>query len=245
MLRATLIASLALVISLVTSALVISNAYLARGEQPFRHGRTLAVTGSAKAPIRSDLATWTIRISGEGPDLQSAYADLEHAEAAVRAFLDRRGFPGSKPGPIDTQTHYRVTDQGHATRDVVAYVLSRSIRIESSDVARVAAAAGDITELLQAGARIQSLAPEFVYTKLADLKVRMIREATENGRARAATIAEGSGCRVGAVKEARAGVLQITAPWSTEVASYGIHDTSTIDKDVTAVVHLTFHIEPE
>ena len=45
------------------------------------------------------------------------------------------------------------------------------------------------------------------------------------------------------MKDARAGVLQITRPWSTEVASYGIHDTSTIEKDVTSTVHLTFLIE--
>lgn len=243
MLRATLIASLALVISLVTSALVVSNAYLARGDQPFQHGRTLAVTGSAKARIRSDLATWRIRISGEGPDLQEAFARLAEAETAVREFLAARGWRNVEPGPIDTETHFRLAEGGQPTREVASEVLSRAFRLSSPDVVAVHAAAGEVTTLLRSGAHVESMAPEFVYTKLADLKVRMIREATENGLARAATIAEGSGCRVGAVREARAGVLQITAPWSTEVADYGIHDTSTIEKDVTAVVHLTFHIE--
>lgn len=97
---------------------------------------------------------------------------------------------------------------------------------------------------IRIGAHVESLAPDFVYTKLADLKVRMLGEATANARERAERIASGSGCRVGAVKEASAGVLQITPPWSTEVTSSGVNDTSSIEKDVTSVVHLSMMIEP-
>ncbi|MHC5020106.1 MAG: SIMPL domain-containing protein [Planctomycetota bacterium] len=242
MLRATLIASLALVISLVASALVLSRAYVTRGEQPFTHGRTLAVTGSAKSRIRSDLAVWKIRVSGEGPTLQAAYDSLRTAERVVSDFLLRRGFQDTQLGPIDTRTYYRHTEEGQATRDVIAHVLKRTFRVTSKDVDAVAKAAGEVTELIQTGSLVESEAPEFVYTKIAGLKIRMIGEATANARERATAIAEGSGCAIGETKEARAGVLQITAPWSTEVASYGIHDTHTIDKDVTAVVHLRFHI---
>lgn len=38
-------------------------------------------------------------------------------------------------------------------------------------------------------------------------------------------------------------MLQITAPWSTEVSAGGVHNTSSIEKDVTSVVHLTLQIE--
>ena len=38
----------------------------------------------------------------------------------------------------------------------------------------------------------------------------------------------------------RMGVLQITRPNSTDVSSYGIYDTSTIEKDVSVVVTTTF-----
>ncbi|MCI0341908.1 MAG: SIMPL domain-containing protein [Planctomycetales bacterium] len=243
MVRATAIASLALVISLVTSAVLLSQAYLARGEQPYRHARTLDVTGSAKARIRSDLALWTIRVRGEAPTLEDAYARLDAAVEAVRGFLAPRGFPDAAAGPINTETHYRPGPKGQPTREVAAYALTREFRVASPDVAGVGKAAGEVTQLLRTGAHVVSIAPEFVYTKLADLKIRMVREATENGRERAETIAEGSGCRIGAVKEARAGVLQITPPWSTEASSEGIHDTSTVEKDVTAVVRLTFMIE--
>ncbi len=243
MVRATWIASVALVVSLVASAFVVSRAYVARGEQPFSHARTMDVTGSAKARIRSDLALWTIRVAGEGKSLQEAYQGLDAAVAAVRGFLGERGFGDAALGPIHTETHYRHDEKGRPTREVQAYELARAFRVSSADVERVSKAAGEVTELLKTGARVESLAPEFVYTKLGDLKVRMIGEATANGRERAETIASGSRCRIGAVKDARAGVLQITTPWSTAVSGGGINDTSTIEKDVTAVVHLTFMIE--
>jgi hypothetical protein len=39
------------------------------------------------------------------------------------------------------------------------------------------------------------------------------------------------------------GVLQITAPDSTEVSDSGIFDTGTIDKDMTAVVNISFAVD--
>jgi hypothetical protein len=36
------------------------------------------------------------------------------------------------------------------------------------------------------------------------------------------------------------GVFKVTSPNSTEVEDYGVYDTSTLAKDVTAVVNVTF-----
>jgi hypothetical protein len=38
------------------------------------------------------------------------------------------------------------------------------------------------------------------------------------------------------------GVFQVTSPNSTEVSDYGVYDTSTLGKDVTAVVNVTFSL---
>jgi uncharacterized protein len=39
------------------------------------------------------------------------------------------------------------------------------------------------------------------------------------------------------------GVFQVTAPNSAEVEDYGVYDTSTRVKDVSAVVNVTFAID--
>jgi hypothetical protein len=47
---------------------------------------------------------------------------------------------------------------------------------------------------------------------------------------------------IGPVRKARMGVIQITRPNSTEVSGYGIYDTSTIEKDISVVVTVSFAV---
>jgi hypothetical protein len=241
---AALVVSAAAVVSLVTSTWVASSAYVRRGEQQTRTARTLDVTGSAKRRITSDLAIWSIRVAGEGKSLEEAFQKLNAAADKVRGFLQQRGFAPSS-GPIHTVAHHKRDDKGNELRDVAAYELSRVFAVRTPDVEKVSRAAGEVTELLQGGAHVESLRPDFVCTRLQELKVEMLGEATRNARARAELIARESRCRVGAVRDARAGVLQITPPFSTEVSGGGMNDTTSVEKDITSVVHLTVHIEDD
>jgi hypothetical protein len=52
-----------------------------------------------------------------------------------------------------------------------------------------------------------------------------------------------TGNRVGVVRKAETDVFQITRRFSTDVSSGGIYDTTTIDKDITAVVSITFTVQ--
>ena len=56
-------------------------------------------------------------------------------------------------------------------------------------------------------------------------------------------LAENSSGRVGSLSSASQGVFQITPVDSTEVTDYGSYDTTTIKKNVKAVVTLEFRIE--
>src|SRR5690606_32121047 len=57
---------------------------------------------------------------------------------------------------------------------------------------------------------------------------------------RAEEIAGSAGSRVGDVISARAGVFQITEPYSTEVSGMGMYSTSTRRKEITVTVHGDF-----
>ena len=45
------------------------------------------------------------------------------------------------------------------------------------------------------------------------------------------------------IASARSGVFQITEPFSTEMADYGVHNTSTRSKEITVTVHATFEVD--
>ncbi len=121
--------------------------------------------------------------------------------------------------------------------------LSQQVRVTSNDVQQIAGLATTSTELIEQGVTFQSDAPRYFYTKIADLKLDMIALATENARARATTIAEKAGSKVRGVRDARAGVFQINPLYTDEVSDYGVNDTTSIEKEISAVVNAELELD--
>lgn len=232
-------------VSLITSTVVVSRALKNRGEQSVRAQQELTVKGLARTRVRSDLGVWGINISGDGADLQQAYAVLEFGADRVQAFLAEQKFTEDELAlsAIDTTTHFLRDKDGRESQQVVGFSLRRTFTVTSGNVDRIAQAAGEVTRLLQENIRVTSSAPEYTYTKVADLKVEILGEASRDARHRADQIASNAGGRTGPVHRAAMGVIQITRPNSTDVSSYGLYDTSTIEKDVSVVVTMSFAIE--
>jgi uncharacterized protein len=109
-------------------------------------------------------------------------------------------------------------------------------------VQKIAGIAREATELINQGILIESSAPKYYYTKIGDLKIEMLGEAAKDAKERAERIASSTGNSIGSVKSAKMGVLQITAADSTDVSDYGVFDTTTIEKDMTAVVNVSFAV---
>jgi hypothetical protein len=236
---------------LITTSVVASRAFTYKYDDKQKREQTLQVTGSARKRIRSDLAIWRIRISSDAKKLAEAYAPLKDGSDKVAAFLKKHAFLADEIAAeaVQTEPVYRVEWKGkngtqmHETRDIESYTLSRTFTITTNRVEAVSAPAADVTELIEQGVKVVSSAPDYYYSKIADLKVEMIGEATRDARARADQVVNNAGCSIAEVRHARMGVLQITRPNSTAVSAEGIYDTSTIEKDVTAVVSLTLGIK--
>jgi hypothetical protein len=84
---------------------------------------------------------------------------------------------------------------------------------------------------------------QYFYTKLNDLKVELLNEATKNAFERAEAIASSTNNSAGAVITASQGVFQITSRDSVDSSDYGYYDTSAIDKKVNAVVRASFKVK--
>lgn len=232
-------------ISLVTSTIVVSRSVQNRTTELTQASRTIDMRGSAKARVRADLGVWTIGLREQGPSLQAAYDSVHAATQTTEAYLRERGFPETqfKVGPIRTMSIKARNQSGVELNDVTGYALERWITVTSSDVDRVAEAASTVTQLLREGIQISSNPPEFTYTRLADLRVQILGEAAQDARVRAEAIVRQTGGRIGAVRDVRANPIQVTEPDSTDVSAGGRYDTSTIEKDVTAIVNVTFGIQ--
>ena len=117
------------------------------------------------------------------------------------------------------------------------------IEIESNDVFNIDQTYRKMSELLGKGLIVKPSRPEFTYTKLAEKRVDMLSKATKDARDRAEAIVHQTGSELGSVKKVDTGVFQITVPNSTSVGRWGSYSTSTIKKDITAVMGVTFIVE--
>ena len=70
-----------------------------------------------------------------------------------------------------------------------------------------------------------------------------ITTATKDAKARAQAMLQADNNTVGKIRSVKMGVFQITKPTSNSVSDYGINDSSTIDKKVTAVANVVFGIK--
>lgn len=238
---------LGIAVSAIVSTIVAARAYKLRGEQLTRNEKTIVVKGSARKRIRSDRAVWQIRVEGESKQMQEAFNILERGVQRVRTFLEQHKFVSHEIGlgAIDTTVHYVTDEHGQTTREVASYTLSRTFFVTTDDVDRVMQAAGLVTQLIQEGVLVISQSPAYYYSDPSPLKVELMGLASKDARGRAEEIARSAGCKLGQVRAAHMGVLQITRPYSTDVSAEGIYDISTIEKDAQAVVTVTFQIVDE
>jgi hypothetical protein len=122
----------------------------------------------------------------------------------------------------------------------LAYRLTQRVKISSKEVDKIAALVNRSNDLINEGIPIISDPPQYLYTDLAKLRVEMVAEAVRDAQNRAQSIAQATNSRVGKVRNVNTGVFQITSRFSTDVSDYGIYDTSSKEKDITAVVSVSF-----
>jgi len=207
-------------------------------------GNTITVTGSAKKEIVSDLAVWTGNFSVRTKDLKTGYNQLKVNEATVKKYLMEQGIPEKdiEFSSINTGINYVIGPSGQYTSEIESYVLNEEVKVQSKDVQKIKQLALQATDLMNQGLEFQSYPPQYFYTKLPELKVKMLSLATQDAKRRAEEIAGNAGSRVGALRSARMGVFQITPRYSNEISDYGINDTSSLEKEITAVVSCSFEI---
>jgi uncharacterized protein len=227
-------------------ALIISSALLGGAIRGIKRASdTITVTGSARRPIRSDYLVWKASVSSQKSSMQEAHRDVQRYADRVRSYLRDHHVPDSSVTfmSLETEQIPEFLPGGHPTGKIAAYRLVQRFEIRSANVDSIAALSRQASDLIDEGIPLETTQLEFLFTRLADLRVEMLGEATTDARVRAQKIAESSGSKIGNVRSARMGVFQITPRNSTEVSDYGVYDTSSLEKDITAVVSLTFALK--
>jgi hypothetical protein len=222
--------------------------------------KTLGVTGSARKAIVSDRVTWSGTITTKATNLVAAYDALKAAADKAREFLLTNGIADSEitlssiattrrfhqeilPAAPTTPGAVAPTPTVVTTDKVDTYTLTQSISISSTNMERVPAVSRTVTSLIKDGVEIDSAAPSYLYTKLSELKINMLAEATKDATARAEQIVNNANGRLGKLVEARMGVMQINPKGVSETSAEGVNDTTSFEKEITAIVSVRFEVK--
>jgi uncharacterized protein len=235
-------------LGLIAIAAAIFGGALALGSAARSIGRkddVLAVTGSARRAITADLGIWEGSVVVQASSVSDAYAEVTRYTERVKTWLAARKLPAGAMTvqPVATQRMMVVNENGQETGQLAGYKLTQSIEVRLPDAKAIQQLAQDVGTLAGEGIPLSAEKPRYLYTKLAELRVAMMGDATTDARARADAIAKAAGSEVGTVRNAQTGVVQITPRFSTEVSDYGMNDESSIEKDITTVVKVTFALK--
>jgi hypothetical protein len=203
---------------------------------------TITITGSARIPIDSNLAEWSLSVDGSASKPVAAALRLRKESAAVVAFLRGAGIPADAIFPQVVQSETVVTQiNKHKTR--TTYHVSQSFDVSTGKIDVVQEAASGVGTLLERGIDVSARPVEFVSTDLEQAKLDALGAATAEARRRADILVRGLGGKLGRMRASSLGVYQITPRNSTDVSDYGVNDTTSRLKDVTAVVTATFAVK--
>lgn len=230
-----------LAVGLVVSVLVASSAFY----NTKKLDNVISVTGSAQQTVTSDVIKWKASfVQNIGPtEVAAGYKNIQKDFTIVQKYLQDNKITTDELSisPANLQPVY---SYNNGTQTLTGYSIYQRIEVQSADLSKITGLEKKAPQELSAqGITFTNEAEEFYYTKLADLKVTMLAEATKNAQQRAAEIAKSTGRTVGDLKAADMGVFQVTAVNSVDVSDYGSYDTSALEKQVTAVVRSSFYIK--
>jgi hypothetical protein len=237
-------AALALSLALIVSTIIASTTFL----KSKKLDHAIVVTGSSKKRIKSDLMIWRTSVTVEAPKLPDAYNLLTRDVEKVHAFLIGQGIPDAQIviSAVSTSPLRRTSkmsmESGESSGPISGYQLRQTLQVRSPEIDKLTTVSRSVTQLIHQGILLDSEAPRYLYTRLSETKVEILAEAARDARERAQQIALSNGTTPGELRSAQMGVLQVTAADSTQFSGEGMNDTSSLEKDITAVVHATFAI---
>lgn len=203
---------------------------------------SLSVTGSATKNVVSDHVKWVSSISRitKLSTLKTSYATMANDLKSVQEFLKTNGIAEADIviSPISMNENY---DQNYTPEKT--YTLRQTVEVNSSDVNKVTDLAKHIQPLVDQGIIFATDFLEYTYTKLSAERVAMLGLAVQDAKARASMLAESSGKKIGKLKSASSGVVQVLSENSLDVSDYGSYDTSKVNKTIMVTVKAAFTLK--
>ncbi|HHT21778.1 MAG TPA: SIMPL domain-containing protein [Bacteroidales bacterium] len=176
--------------------------------------RVVNVKGLAEMEVQADKVIWPLVYKDVGNDLPSIYNNLGAKNQTIVSFLKSNGITDdeisiSAPKVIDFQA-----ERYSSNVSPYRYNITAVITVSSDKVDLVRKLISEQGELLKQGIAVSGgdyeYNVQFMFTKLNEIKPKMIEDATKNAREAAVKFAEDSDSKLGKIKSASQGLFSIT-----------------------------------
>ena len=177
--------------------------------------RTVIAKGLSEREVKSDIVLWPIRFTVTGNDLEKVYQTVDENSRKIKEFLLARGIDEKEISlGIPSITDKLAQQYGGGQRAEFRYTASRSVTVYSQKVDEVRQIMSALSELGRQGIVFSETdydsRPEYIFTRLNEIKPAMIEEATRKAREVAEKFANDSESRLGKIRKARQGQFTIT-----------------------------------
>ncbi|MBC53506.1 MAG: hypothetical protein CMQ34_06665 [Gammaproteobacteria bacterium] len=177
--------------------------------------RTVTVKGLAEQEHTADIVIWPIQYTAADNDLGALYATLDENNASIRTFLQSNGLPEDAISLAPPAITDRLAQSyGDGSRAEFRYTATQALTVYSSEIALVRGLMSSLSDLGREGIVFSGaeyhLQPEYLFTRLNDIKPAMIEEATREARAAAIKFADDSNSELGKIKNASQGQFSIS-----------------------------------
>lgn len=196
---------------------------------------SVTVKGLAEINVDADLAIWKLKFVTTENNLNFAQQQINDNAQEILLFLNNLGFKEHeiKLGQIETNdlmaNPYR-NNESNTSR----FILSQTITIRSTNVRLVEKSLAKTNSLISKGIIFDSSYGDtvsYIFTKLNEIKPKMLELATQNAKQAALEFAKNSNSQVGKIKHANQGVFSIL-PREQTVGSF---ENQQIEKTVRVV----------
>jgi hypothetical protein len=206
---------------------------------------SISVTGSASQEVVSDNAKFSgdfsriVKLSA----LKTGYDQMSKDLVIVKDFLKAQKIE-DKDITISTVSMQQNYDYNqNAAQAEKEYTLRQAVEVSSSNVAQITALAQATQSIINKGVIFSVYPVEYFYKNLPEVRVSLLSSAVADAKRRAEEIVSGTGQKVGALKSAASGVVQVLPANSLEISDYGTYDTSKVNKSIMVTVKAIFEIK--
>ncbi|MEA3347469.1 MAG: SIMPL domain-containing protein [Pseudomonadota bacterium] len=178
--------------------------------------RSVKVKGLSEREYPADIVIWPIQFTAADNNLQTLYQTIEQNTDKIIVFLKKHKIKASditRNPPAITDKSAQRYGSSEPTR--FRYSAIQTISIYSKDIDAVHSVMRVLAELGKEGIVFNSdnyeAQPEYLFTRLNEVKPAMIEEATRKARVVALKFAEDSQSKLGKIKRASQGQFSISA----------------------------------